>query len=58
MAAKDDYLIDTMVDMGLLSHDQVEEARAEAEASGEGILDTMVKTGRLEPSLVVAAEAA
>ncbi len=58
MAAKDDYLIDTMVDMGLLSHDQVEEARAEAEASGEGILDTMVKTGRLESSLVVAAKAA
>lgn len=58
MAAKDDYLIDTMVDMGLLSHDQVEEARAEAEASGEGILDTMVKTARLESSLVVAAKAA
>ena len=58
MAAKDDDLIDTLVDMGLLSHDQVEEARAEAEASGEGILDTMVKTGRLEPSLVVAAKAA
>lgn len=58
MAAKDDYLIDTMLDMGLLSHDQVDEARAEAEASGEGVLDTMVTAGRLESTLVVAAKAA
>lgn len=56
VAAKDDYLIDTMLDMGLLSYDQVENARAEAEVSGEGVLDTLIKGGSLEPSMVVAAK--
>ena len=56
VAAKDDYLIDTMLDMGLLTHEQVESGRAEAEAAGEGVLDTLVKSGSLEPSTVVMAK--
>ena len=33
VAAKDDYLIDTMLDMGLLTHEQVDAGRAEAGSS-------------------------
>ncbi len=45
-----------MLDMGLLTHEQVESGRAEAEAAGEGVLDTLVKSGSLEPSTVVMAK--
>ena len=56
MAAKDDFLLETMLDMGLTTHDAVEEVRPEAESSGEGVVNTLVKTGRLEASLVVMAK--
>jgi type IV pilus assembly protein PilB len=56
VAAKDDYLIDTMLDMGLLTHDLVEAGRAEAEAAGEGVLDTLVKGGSLDAGIVVMAK--
>jgi type IV pilus assembly protein PilB len=57
VAAKDDYLIDTMLDMGLLTHDQVDAARPQAEAEGEGLVDTLVKQAALEPAAVVTAKA-
>ncbi|MCW5558455.1 MAG: type II/IV secretion system protein, partial [Verrucomicrobiae bacterium] len=57
MAAKDDYLIDTMLETGLLASEQVEEGRIEAEAAGEGVLDTLVKKGALDPSVVTMAKA-
>jgi len=57
VAAKDDYLIDTMLDMGLLTHEQMEAGRAEAEANGEGVLDTIVKGGSLDPMMVTMAKA-
>ena len=57
MAAKDDYLIETMRDMSLISDSQIEEARPEAEGAGEGILDTLIKNGSLDRSMVTAAKA-
>ncbi|MBL9173913.1 MAG: Flp pilus assembly complex ATPase component TadA [Verrucomicrobiales bacterium] len=57
MAAKDDYLIDTMLEAGLLAPELVEEGRIEAEAAGEGVLDTLVKRGTLDPSIVTMAKA-
>lgn len=57
MAAKDDFLIDSMVDMGLLTHDQVDAVRSDAEALGEGLLDTLIKSGQLDPSMVTMAKA-
>ncbi len=57
MAAKDDFLIETMVDMGLVTRDQVDAIQADAESAGEGLLDTLVKHGQLEPSMVVMAKA-
>jgi type IV pilus assembly protein PilB len=57
VAAKDDYLIDTMLETGLLPFELVEEGRIEAEAAGEGVLDTLVKKGSLDPSVVTMAKA-
>ena len=56
MAAKDDFLLDTMLDMGLVTREAVDEVRPEAEAAGEGLVDTLIKTSRLEPALVVMAK--
>ena len=58
MAAKDDYLIDTMLDMGLLAREQLDEILSEAEAAGEGKLDTLVKRGILPQSVVTQAKSA
>ena len=42
MAAKDDYLIDLLLDMGFVSSDQVEPVREEAAAKGEGVIDLLI----------------
>ena len=57
VAAKDDYLIDTMLETGLLSPELVDEGRAEAEANGDGVLDTLVKKGSVDSSIVTMAKA-
>ena len=57
VAAKDDYLIDTMLETGMLSPELVDEGRAEAEANGEGVLDTLVKKGSVDSSVVTMAKA-
>lgn len=58
MAAKDDFLIDTLVDMALLTSEQVDEARNEADSTGEGVIDTLVAKGVLKTSQVAQAKAA
>jgi general secretion pathway protein E/type IV pilus assembly protein PilB len=58
VAAKDDYLIDTLVDMGLLMPSDIEGARAEADSTGEGVIDTLVKNGVIASSQVATAKAA
>lgn len=58
MAAKDDFLIDTLIDMALLTSEQVAEARNEADATGEGVLDTLVAKGALKSTQVAQAKAA
>ena len=57
MAAKDDYLIDTMLETGMLAPELVDEGRAEAEANGEGVLDTLVKKGSVDSSVITMAKA-
>ncbi len=42
MAAKDDYLIDALLEMALVSNEQLDRARAEASATGGGVVDTLV----------------
>lgn len=58
MAAKDDFLIDTLVDMALLTSEQVDEARNEADSTGEGVIDTLVAKGVLKSAQVAQAKAA
>jgi general secretion pathway protein E/type IV pilus assembly protein PilB len=42
VAAKDDYLIDLLGDMGQVSSEQLAAAREEADSSGEGVVDTLL----------------
>ncbi len=42
MAAKDDYLIDFLVDTGSVDSGQLAQAREEAEGKGAGVIDTLV----------------
>jgi type IV pilus assembly protein PilB len=58
VAAKDDFLIDTLTDMALISSEQVDAARAEADSTGEGVIDTLVTQGILKTADVARAKAA
>jgi type IV pilus assembly protein PilB len=58
VAAKDDYLIDTLTDMGLLMSSDIENARTEADSTGEGVIDTLIKQGVLSSAQVATAKAA
>jgi general secretion pathway protein E/type IV pilus assembly protein PilB len=42
MASTDDYLIDLLTDMGFVSKEQLEQVREEADAAGEGLVDTLL----------------
>jgi general secretion pathway protein E/type IV pilus assembly protein PilB len=58
VAAKDDYLIDTLVDMGLVGEAELAAARQEADATGEGVVDTLVAKKILTSGSVAQAKAA
>jgi general secretion pathway protein E/type IV pilus assembly protein PilB len=58
VAAKDDYLLDVLLDMGVLSSDQVDPVRAEADEKGEGVVDLLVAKKILRPQEVATAKAA
>jgi general secretion pathway protein E/type IV pilus assembly protein PilB len=58
VAAKDDYLVDTLVDMGLVTHPQLEEIRADAGSTGEGVVDLLVAKKFIRPRDVTQAKAA
>ena len=57
MAAHDDYLIDTLIELGYLTPEQVEQVRADAESTGEGILQLLVNRNVLPPKAVTQAKA-
>ncbi|MFM1769854.1 MAG: hypothetical protein RJA22_2383 [Verrucomicrobiota bacterium] len=58
MAAKDDYLLDNLVDMGYVTPDQIEQARVEAEGRSMGVVDWMVEQRILSSPIVAQAKAA
>ncbi len=58
MAEKDDYLADVLVDLGLLTAEQLGKARAEAEASNVGLIDLMLASKIIKPADVIQAKAA
>lgn len=58
MAVKDDHLIDSLIDMGLLTTEQVDEVRPEAEGAGQGVLDTLIARGEMMAESITTAKAA
>ena len=58
MATRDDYLIDTLVDMGLVNEEQLAPVRQEADSTGDGVVDTLVAKKVITPSQVAQAKAA
>ena len=57
MAAKDDYLIETLIDLGYVTHEQVASVQPDAETTGEGVIDLMVTRNMLPRSAVTQAKA-
>ena len=43
MPAKDDYLVETLCNMGLVENSDLEDARVHAEELGAGLVDTLVQ---------------
>src|SRR5580765_5798357 len=58
MASTDDYLIDLLTEMGFVSKEQVEQVREEADAAGEGLVDTLLSKGIIKAADVTPAKAA
>src|SRR5690349_1225459 len=58
VAAKDDYLVDTLIDMGLLMPSDVESVAEEADNTGQGKLDLLISKGVIRSADVATAKAA
>ena len=58
MAEQDDYLVDLLVDLGFVNAEQVAKTRAEAQASGVGVVDLMLANKLIRPADVTQAKAA
>ena len=58
MAAKDDYLLDNLIDLGYVTYDQVEALRPQAEAAGSGIVDLMIDQKIINNTILTQAKAA
>jgi general secretion pathway protein E/type IV pilus assembly protein PilB len=58
VAAKDDYLIDLLIDMGQLTEEQVGPVREEAASSGEGLVHFLLDRKIIRPVDVAQAKAA
>jgi general secretion pathway protein E/type IV pilus assembly protein PilB len=58
VAAKDDYLLDLLVDMGHVSAEQLAPLREEADANGEGLVDLLLSRKLITSSDIAQAKAA
>jgi general secretion pathway protein E/type IV pilus assembly protein PilB len=58
VAARDDFLLDSLIEMGYVTNEQLAPIREEADQSGEGVVDTLVAKGILTPAVVAQAKAA
>ncbi len=57
MAAKDDYLIELLVDMGLVSNESLAPVREQSESTGEGLVDSLLAQKIIGPTDVAQAKA-
>lgn len=58
MAAKDDYLLENLIDLGYVNYGQVEALKAEAEAAGSGVVDLMLDKKVITSAILTQAKAA
>ena len=58
MAARDDYLIDALAEMGVVTDEELAIAQDECMSSGEGVIDTLIAKGVVMPIQVSQAKAA
>ena len=58
MAAKDDYLLETLIDLGYVTHGQVDTLREEAEASGTSVVDLLLEKRIITSTILTQAKAA
>ncbi|MBM3847361.1 MAG: type II/IV secretion system protein, partial [Verrucomicrobia bacterium] len=58
MAAKDDYLLSDLADLGFLTPQQISAAQTEAQEHNEGVVDTLVKNRVIRAQDVTTAKAA
>tara|TARA_B100000614_G_scaffold65145_1_gene57719 strand:+ start:8383 stop:10095 length:1713 start_codon:yes stop_codon:yes gene_type:complete len=58
VAARDDYLVDTLAEMGVVTDEELALAQDESMSSGEGVVDTLIAKGVVMPIQVSQAKAA
>ena len=58
MASRDDYLVDTLAEMGVVTDEELAIAQDESMSSGEGVVDTLIAKGVVMPIQVSQAKAA
>jgi general secretion pathway protein E/type IV pilus assembly protein PilB len=58
VAAKDDYLLENLIDLGYATHGQVQALQAEAEAAGVGVVDLMMERRTITGASLAQAKAA
>ena len=58
MAAKDDYLLEILIDLGYVTHDQANSMREEAGAAGVGVVDVLLEKRIITSSVLTQAKAA
>ena len=58
MAAKDDYLIEKLLELGYVTPEQLAPLQVEAEASGQGVVDLLLERKVITPTIVTACKAA
>jgi len=58
VASRDDYLVDTLAEMGVVTDEELAIAQDESMSSGEGVVDTLIAKGVVMPIQVSQAKAA
>ena len=58
MAARDDYILEQLVELGYLTTEQVQTAQAEAAAAGVGVVDLLLERKLIDHSILTTAKAA
>ena len=58
MAAKDDYLIDNLIELGYLTHGDLANYQSEAAAGGIGVVDLLLERKLITPAILATAKGA